>query len=288
MVKQKYTINDQIALFKQELKHIYPENEIVSILYFVLEKLLNLNKTKIHLIKNKPVTNELSNKLGPILAELKKQKPVQYIIGECDFYGLKFYVNENVLIPRQETEELVDWIITENKNKALKIMDIGTGSGCIAISLARNINSEVSALDISKKALEIAKNNAAINQVKISFIEFDIIRNDFNQKLDSKFDIIVSNPPYVTEKEKKLLHNNVLQHEPHLALFVNDDKPLLFYDNIANFALKRLNENGKLYFEINEMYGNEIINLLEKKGFQNTILKKDINGKDRMVKAELK
>lgn len=193
-----------------------------------------------------------------------------------------------MLIPRPETEELVDWIIKENKNekKTLNILDIGTGSGCIAISLAKNLDANITALDISKKALNIAQQNANENAVSINFSIKNILENQ-DLILAEKQDIIVSNPPYVREQEKKQLFKNVLDYEPHLALFVKDNNPLLFYNAIANFALKNLKPNGKLYFEINEFLGNETVNLLHEKGFKNVLLKKDIFGKNRMIKVIL-
>jgi release factor glutamine methyltransferase len=222
-----------------------------------------------------------------IITELKNQKPIQYILGETFFYGLRFEVNQNTLIPRPETEELVEWIISENKKSQqssnLKVLDIGTGSGCIAISLAKNLpNAKVSALDISEEALNVAKNNAEFNQVTIDFILADVLAIE---KLPDTFDVIVSNPPYVRESEKDLMQQNVLSNEPHIALFVENENPLLFYDKIAELAKNHLTENGVLYFEINQYLGEETVDLLKTKGFKNIELKKDIYGVDRMVKC---
>jgi release factor glutamine methyltransferase len=232
-----------------------------------------------------------------VLSELKKEKPIQYILGETEFYGLPFLVNENTLIPRPETEELVEWIIKSTKyeiqSTKLRILDIGTGSGCIAISLAKNFpNAEVSAIDVSEKALATAKKNAEINKVEVDFINVDILKiNDLvelptsNFQLPTQFDIIVSNPPYVRNLEKAEIKSNVLEYEPHLALFVEDTDALLFYRKIAQLAQQNLSENGKLFFEINQYLGKETVELLEDLGFKNIELKKDIYGNDRMIRS---
>jgi release factor glutamine methyltransferase len=205
------------------------------------------------------------------------------------FYVLDFEVNENVLIPRPETEELVEWILESQKSKVksqkLKILDIGTGSGCIAISLAKNIpNATVFAIDISEKALATAKKNAEINGVNVTFLEKNILETE---DLEQQFDIIVSNPPYVRELEKEEIKKNVLDNEPHLALFVEDNDALIFYRKIAELAQKNLVENGQLFFEINQYLGTETVDLLEKMNFKNIELRKDIYGNDRMIKAEI-
>jgi release factor glutamine methyltransferase len=216
---------------------------------------------------------------------LKKEKPIQYILGETEFYGLPFLVNENTLIPRPETEELVEWILEstkyEEQNTKLNVLDIGTGSGCIAISLAKNLPSaQVSAIDVSEKALATAHKNAKINKVDVNFILKNILETE---SLDEKYDVIVSNPPYVRNLEKEEIKPNVLEYEPHLALFVEDNDALLFYRKIAALAKKNLSENGKLYFEINQYLGKETVRLLEGMDFKNVILKKDVYGNDRMI-----
>jgi release factor glutamine methyltransferase len=210
--------------------------------------------------------------------------PIQYILGETEFYGLPFYVNESVLIPRPETEELVDWIQKENyKSAELNILDIGTGSGCIAIALRHEFpSSTVDAFDVSEKALETAKQNATHNKLEVNFKAVDILNAPaFNKK----WDIIVSNPPYITENEKDTILSNVLDHEPHLALFVPDNDPLLFYREIAFFAQQYLTPAGKLYFEINRNAGNHTLELLTGMGYRDVELRKDISGNDRMVRA---
>jgi release factor glutamine methyltransferase len=224
-----------------------------------------------------------------ILEQLKKEIPIQYILGVTHFYGLEFEVNSAVLIPRPETEELVDWIIQNSKLKAqnskLKILDIGTGSGCIAIALAKNLpNAQVFALDVSEKALATAKKNAEKNQVQLTFIHQSILET---VDLAQEFDIIVSNPPYVRELEKLEIKNNVLDNEPHLALFVEDNDALIFYRKIAQLAQKNLNPKGQLYFEINQYLGKETLNLLLEMGFKNSVLRQDIYGNDRMIQCTI-
>jgi len=281
----------QISNFKKqffsELSGLYPETEIQSFFNILIELKLNLSRIEVALQPDLAISETTITFLQKAIAALKKNIPIQYITGETEFYGLKFNVNESVLIPRPETEELVDWILENSKpktqNSKLKILDIGTGSGCIAISLAKNLsNTDVFALDISSEALKIAKKNALSNKVDIYFSEIDILNTP---DLPEKYNIIVSNPPYVRELEKELMQQNVLAYEPHLALFVKDNNPLLFYDRIADLANKHLSKKGSLYFEINQYLGNETVALLKQKGFQNIELKKDIFGVDRMIKA---
>ena len=225
-------------------------------------------------------------KIKHIVSLLKKEVPIQQILGYTWFYGRKFNVNKNVLIPRPETEELVDWILKDNP--AYKsILDIGCGSGCISISLALNSNLKMTSLEVSELALIQAKDNADKFMTSIKFIHADIFAKDTIFKLDH-FDIIVSNPPYVLESNKCMMANNVLQYEPHLALFVPVNNPLKYYDTIAEIATKRLNQNGLLYFEIHEQKGSEILKMLDDKGFTSVELKQDLQGKDRMVKAKWK
>jgi release factor glutamine methyltransferase len=285
-------LNRSILSLKKEfisvLKNNYSVEESNNLFTILTKKILNINRVDITLNPDYIVKNEFLNSFYDALDKLKQQIPIQYVIGETEFYNSILMVDENVLIPRPETEELVNWIITDCKENNTKpvILDIGTGSGCIAISLARNLNSTVLALDVSKKAIHIASKNAIKNNVKVDFIEKDILKNHkFN--FTKKFDIIVSNPPYVRELEKKQMKKNVLEYEPHLALFVKDNDPLLFYKAISDFAKNNLNPNGKLYFEINEYLGIETKKMLQQKGFKNIILKKDIFGKDRMIKCEI-
>ncbi|HSQ47743.1 MAG TPA: peptide chain release factor N(5)-glutamine methyltransferase [Lutibacter sp.] len=271
--------------FFSELAYLYPETEIQSFFTILVEFKLHLSRIQLALEHNFELDNDDFEFLQNALLKLKNQIPIQYIVGETAFYGLMFKVDKNVLIPRPETEELVEWILKNHKNSnSLKILDVGTGSGCIAISLAKNLkNAAVSAIDISSEALNVAKNNAAMNLVKVDFIGTDILNLE---TLENDFDIIVSNPPYVRELEKSQMQQNVLSNEPHIALFVKNENPLLFYDKIAELAKKHLTENGVLYFEINQYLGPETVELLKSKGFKNIELKKDIYGVDRMMNCE--
>ncbi|MEO8238937.1 MAG: peptide chain release factor N(5)-glutamine methyltransferase [Flavobacterium sp.] len=275
--------------FIQELSPFYDAYESESFFYLILEDKHKLRQIDLALNHDLNFSEADIVIWSVFLDQLKKEVPVQYLLGKTNFYGLDFEVNENVLIPRPETEELVEWIIHENSNinksKKLKILDIGTGSGCIAISLAKNLpNAEVSAIDVSKKALETAKRNAVNNNVEVTFILQDILELD---ELKYNFDIIVSNPPYVRNLEKEEIKKNVLEYEPHLALFVEDNDALVFYKKIASLAQKNLLENGQLYFEINQYLGKEMIDLLEKMNFENIELRKDIYDNDRMIKGSI-
>ena len=281
------TTADKISKsFKTELKDIYPEREIQTFVEILLEYFAGLSKTDLILKSKETLDQTVIQKMEKALIRLKKTEPLQYIIGETEFYDLKLKVNPSVLIPRPETEELVQWIIEKHKNdKKISILDIGTGSGCIPLALKNNLpNAEVFAVDISEKALETAKNNAVINNLDVSFILLDILNVKKNHNL-GELNVIVSNPPYVLELEKKLMHKNVLKNEPHLALFVENDNALLFYKAIIKFANNYLKVGGSLYFEINEAFGLEMTALLKENGYQDIELKKDINGKDRMIKG---
>lgn len=284
--KRFMRLKDIQNTFHNELDTIYNSTEVDAFFYRLIDSYFGVSRMKLALNKNYQVDNA-----GGILAALtllKKEKPIQYIIGETEFFGLPFKVNENTLIPRPETEELVEWVLKEDTNRTVNILDIGTGSGCIAISLAKNMpNANVYALDISKEALKMAQLNADLNTVEIEFIEADILTLYHTElvSLPHKFDIIVSNPPYILEKEKPLMKPNVLDNEPHLALFVKDDNPLQFYKAITEFAIQNLTKNGQLFFEINEYLGRKMIRLLIDNNFKNIELKQDVFKKDRMIKA---
>jgi release factor glutamine methyltransferase len=280
------TIKEVFSGYKQALARLYDANEIKALTLLVVNDICGLSKAKIKAFPETEITQTQGEKLSATLTRLKTGEPVQYILGHTEFYGLPFKVNPSVLIPRPETEELVEWALASVSSEqlaGLSILDIGTGSGCIAISLKKNLpGALVSAIDISTQALAIAKQNAELNGVEIDFIEVDIL----NIKSEiPKSDIIISNPPYVTLEDKKQMHTNVNDFEPHTALFVPDNDPLIFYKAIADFALKNLSENGKLFFEINESLGNETVELLKGKGFKNIDLRKDMSGRDRMVKG---
>lgn len=269
--------------FFSQLVGLYPETEIDSFFYILCEAYLNYKRVDIALNLHKDIN--IPESFNTAIADLIAQKPIQYITETAFFYDLVFFVNPSVLIPRPETEELVDWIMSNHSNKKQTILDIGTGSGCIAITLAKNIiHAEISALDVSSKALDIAKQNALKNNVSVHFIEDDILNP---QKTENTWDVIVSNPPYIRNLEKTEIQPNVLENEPHLALFVDNDNPLIFYKAIADFALKHLSKKGTLYLEINQYLGAETVTLLKQKGFNNIILRKDIFDNDRMIKADL-
>lgn len=235
------------------------------------------------MLDNIEITPDQQQEIDAIIDRLKKHEPIQYILEETEFFGLPFTVNKNVLIPRPETEELVELIISENKKPGLHILDIGTGSGAIAIALAKQMDkANVSAWDISYKALDVAVLNSKINSVDISFKIVDVL-GDY--PIDKKFDIIVSNPPYIMEKEKVSMEQNVLDYEPHSALFVPDNNALLFYNRIADISSNLLNPGGKLYFEINRAKGQETVTILKEKGFTQIALFKDLSKNDRMVRV---
>lgn len=296
MFIKSYRIN-----FINEVAPFFDESEAESFFYIILEKHHKLKRIDLALQPNLELSESDLEKWEAIVTQLKTQKPIQYILGETEFYGLPFLVNENTLIPRSETEELVALIIKDvNSNKErrqvqldncskISILDIGTGSGCIAISLAKNIeNAQVFAIDVSEKALETAKKNAKINEVNVNFICENILETVFLSAVKgfpTSFDIIVSNPPYIRNLEKTEIAANVLAFEPHLALFVEDTDALLFYRKIAQLVKESLSENGRLYFEINQYLGNETVELLENLGFRDIILMQDVYGNDRMVKC---
>lgn len=280
-------IKDILRFFRDELKDSYENGELESIIAFCFEYYLKLNRTELIARADETVSESELLKFNFAIKELKNHRPIQYILGEADFYRLKYKVNEHVLIPRPETEELVHLIINDNKLISPSILDIGTGSGCIPISLKKNIPSaKVSAIDISEKALEVAKQNAQKNNVEINFLLEDILHPTSDiRHLTS--DIIVSNPPYICISEKVNMNKNVLDFEPHLALFVENDDPLLFYKAIADLALKSLNKNGKIYFEINQSLSSETMNLLENKGFKNVKLIKDLSNNYRILRGNI-
>ena len=272
------------SLFQKELSSLYDAMEIESFFFLILEQFRNLKRIDLALQPDLEFSEAEISQWNLVLEQLKQEIPIQYILGKTHFYGLEFQVNPNVLIPRPETEELVDWIIKTNSNgdlSPIKIIDIGTGSGCIAISLAKNLpNASVFALDVSKKAMEMVQINALQNKTKITFIEKNILETT---NFEQQFDVIVSNPPYVRNLEKAEIKKNVLENEPHLALFVADDDALLFYRKIAQIAMKNLQSGGQLYFEINQYLGKETVDLLADLGFQNIELRQDIYGNDRMI-----
>nr|WP_315158661.1 peptide chain release factor N(5)-glutamine methyltransferase [uncultured Flavobacterium sp.] len=283
------TIRAYRTHFIQALSSVYEEGEVESFFYLILEAKHQLKRIDLALQPNLTFTEAELVVWNLILEDLKKEIPIQYLLGKTSFYGLDFEVNENVLIPRPETEELVEWMLQDCAKREttnnFSILDIGTGSGCIPISLKRHLPmAKVSAIDVSEKALEVAKGNAKLKGVEVHFILQNILETT---DLLESYDVIVSNPPYVRNLEKQEIKNNVLEYEPHLALFVADDDALIFYRKIGELALKSLRPNGKLFFEINQYLGKETVDLLKDLGFQNVELKKDIYGNDRMILASL-
>jgi release factor glutamine methyltransferase len=300
------TVAGALLAFGEGLSPVYDKAEADSIKYIAFSHITGLSKAQLRAFPEREITTAQAAALNQILASLQTGQPIQYVLGETEFYGLPFKVTPAVLIPRPETEELVEWVLLKvNQNqesriknqerkaesgkqkaeRTLRILDIGTGSGCIPIALKKHLpEAEVSAIDISKEALNIAQQNANLNGVKIEFIEADIL----NPKIaicNTRYAILTSNPPYVTEREKAEMHGNVLNHEPHLALFVSDENPLLFYRAIADFALEHLEKDGLLFLEINENLGPQTVDLLKQKGFTDVQLRQDMRGKDRMIKA---
>ena len=270
--------------FIEKLTPLYDAMEAERFFAIALEELKGWKRVDVALNPDAELSDEEVSKWDAVVQQLELQKPIQYIFGRTYFYGLDFEVNENTLIPRPETEELVEWIIHENKNRGqVKILDIGTGSGCIAISLAKNLpDAQVFAIDVSADALAVAKRNSESNSVNVTFLQQDILAAE---TLPEQFDVIVSNPPYVRNLEKAEIKQNVLDYEPHLALFVDDNDALVFYRKIALLAKANLPKNGKLYFEINQYLGKETLGMLEDFGFTNVVLRKDIYGNDRMTSA---
>lgn len=277
-------LGSAVAYFKNELASFYDKSELESMLYILFQHYFGVSKTDVVINKDRKLSE--SDLLLVIYAvkDLKKYKPLAYIIGEWEFFGLSFFVNKHVLIPRPETEELVQLIINDYDNHPPNnILDIGSGSGCIALSLKHHFkNTTVTAWDVSEEALKVIGKNANNLQLAIELQKVDALSNP---DVNVKYDVIVSNPPYIMNKEQTQMHSNVLDYEPHLALFVPNENPLLFYDTISDIAVKHLTKNGSLYVEINEQFGEDVALLFNKKGFNKVEIIKDINGKNRMVRA---
>ena len=283
------TLKELKTQFSKELSGVYPSEEVQSFFTLLSEFILNYTRLDTVLKASEIISEENQQQFLEAIRRLKQFEPIQYIIGATEFYGLPFKVTPATLIPRPETEELVQWILeeylAESQNQSLHFLDIGTGSGCIAIALAKNLPSiKISALDISKPALQVAQENAQNNQAAVTFFELDILKAS---ALPETYNLIVSNPPYVRELEKKMMQPNVLSFEPESALFVSNVDPLLFYRKIAELAKQHLTPNGLLFFEINEYLGKELIELLLSIGFSEITVKKDIFNKDRMLSCKL-
>lgn len=268
--------------FIEDLASLYTESECRFLFRILLEHITHQKNTHLNNIQ---LTDLELNNLKNLTYQLKQKIPYQYVLGEAEFYGLTFKVDPSVLIPRPETEELIHLIIKEQKDKASQILDIGTGSGCIPISLKKYLPKvTISAIDISEEALTTAIENAKLNRVEVDFFKADALNLDDDKF--PKYDVIVSNPPYIAEKERAEMDETVKDHEPHLALFVSDDKPLIFYDRIGDFALNHLAEDGILYFELNQQLAFETEKLIKEKGFKTTLIK-DINDNFRILRAQL-
>ena len=270
-------------LFFESLKEEYPKEETGSFFLILLEEYCGLTRLDLALKPDLNLSEEQILKFREAIERLQNHEPIQYITGHTEFFGLKFIVNRHVLIPRPETEELVQWVLEDiDHSGAIDILDIGTGSGGIAVSLAKNLpQAKISAIDISEEALKVAKQNAELNLVSVEFFHQDILNTEM---LPQQYDIIISNPPYVRELEKNEMQRNVLEYEPETALYVKDNDPLIFYRKITELAAIYLKPRGKLYFEINQYLGKETDALLTEKNFQ-TRLKKDIFGVDRMLRG---
>ena len=272
--------------FIAQLQGVYDKEEVHSFFYLLCDFFLQYSRFEVSMSQDTMVSETNIARFEKVLLRLKAQEPIQYILGTTEFYGLTFKVNEHTLIPRPETEELVDWVLSNlhDQDRVLDILDIGTGSGCIAISLAKNIpRARVSGIDISEKTLEVAQENAVKNQVLVSFCKKDILQTT---ALKNKYDVMVSNPPYVRQIEKKAMNANVLDYEPGVALFVTNEDPLLFYRKIARLAMMSLQTRGWLYFEINEYLSKEMDVLLKEIGFANIEIKKDFREVPRMIKCQ--
>ncbi|MBU0697567.1 MAG: peptide chain release factor N(5)-glutamine methyltransferase [Bacteroidetes bacterium] len=268
--------------FKHRLDIIYTRDESSVLFKMIISFLIRDN---INNIVNKELSESQLINFDQFTTQLLAHQPIQYVLGEADFYHIKFKVNRDVLIPRPETEELVYLIICEQSNKEVTVLDIGTGSGCIPIALKKNLPlAQICAIDISESALVLANENAILNKAEVIFSKADALNLVSSEW--SQFDVIVSNPPYIAQSEMEMMEENVKSHEPHLALFVDDDEPLIFYDKIGDFALSNLKLGGTLYFEINQQLAKETADILMKKGFTTTIIK-DINQNDRILKAQL-
>ena len=280
-------MTETVSYIQNSLKEMYPSGEIKSFTRLIMEQICGLQPYQLLACKGKELSDMEKKRIQDIVARLKLSEPIQYILGQASFYGSVFETNPSVLIPRPETEELVDLIIKDYKHKTARILDIGTGSGCIAVSLAKHLpGAEVVAIDISEEALAVALRNAGRNQTDVSFIRTDILGAACLEDIPGEFDVVVSNPPYVKESERNAMQDNVLRYEPPTALFVPDTDPLLFYKAIAEFGNKRLKKNGRLYVEINAQCGKETTALFKACQYRAIELIRDLSGKDRIIKAE--
>ena len=282
------TIRQITTELHRQLTGQYPETEIESFARILFRHYLDMTPSQTHLSHECELLPKIEKQIRKAIDELKKFRPIQYILGETEFYGLHFELSLDVLIPRPETEELVDCVVKEyDRNADLTMIDIGTGSGCIAVALATNFpNASVWAVDISEAALAVAQRNALKNRVKVNFLLGDVLENGLMGFEPASIDTVVSNPPYIVPSEKEHLLPNVLEYEPHIALFTPENNPLIFYERIATFGLKCLKSGGKIFFEINETFPEKVADILQQNHYSNITAKKDINGKWRMVSGE--
>ncbi|MBO5251995.1 MAG: peptide chain release factor N(5)-glutamine methyltransferase [Bacteroidaceae bacterium] len=269
---------------REALRGYYPESEAASLAKLLLAEVFGFSTIELYGGKDKGFSEKEQKLLTDIISRLRKNEPIQYIIGRESFCGLTFEVNPHVLIPRPETQELVAWIVEDYRlEKGCRVLDIGTGSGCIPIALAHSLEgAEVEAWDISEEALQVARRNAERNHVRVNFRRQDVFEAVPGEL---RYDVLVSNPPYITEQEKEDMEANVLDWEPSIALFVPDSEPLRYYQTIASLGFEMLEEGGPLYIEINRAYGKQTVQLLEKVGYNKVELRKDLFGNDRMIKA---
>ncbi len=274
--------------FNERLNSTFSDREIRWMFQLIAQKRLGFSSADLILADSEKMSESDLLFFRSIVKRLLNQEPFQYIYGETEFYGLMIKTDHRALIPRPETEELVDWIVKSNDHSNNQIVDICSGSGCIALALKNEIKSaKVLGLEISEKAIELSTENAQLNNIDVSFLQNDILNDEFPYQ-DNSIDVIVSNPPYVLENEKIGMQGHVLEFEPHLALFVEDKTPLLFYEKITQIAKDKLLNDGYIYFEINEKYGHEMIQLLKEYDFVNIELKQDLQGKDRMIRGQKK
>jgi release factor glutamine methyltransferase len=281
------TLKEAYRNFLLQSQAIYSLSEATVITDWVFESVINIKKADLIKNPNLAITKAAHREITKRLEEVLQHKPIQYILGESWFYNMKLKVNEHVLIPRPETEELVQWILSvaSHQPPVVSILDIGTGSGCISIALKKNLHAaSITAIDVSKEALLLANENAVAQKTQIQFSAIDFL-DELQWKELPLFDMIVSNPPYIPLNEKEKLSKNVIGYEPHSALFVPDDKPLLFYEKIAAFGKEHLNYNGKIFVEIHEDYAEKAVSLFKEKKYAFVDLKKDMFGKERMIMA---
>src|SRR5688572_22636561 len=289
------TLNEARTVLTKELNKIYGSDELKNIVDLVMEHVTNLPRMDQVKTRLSYLTCGQLETIDSITESLKKNEPVQYVLGEAWFAGMKFKVNKNVLVPRPETEELVDWIVKESqksnpdsyRDNSQYILDVGTGSGCIPITLKKNLaQANISAIDVCSEALFTAAENAIEHNTEVNFILLDFLDENKWKELE-QFDIIVSNPPYIRQSEKENMHARVKGFEPEKALFVPDNDAMLFYRKLSDFSIQHLKPGGRLFVEINEALGNEVVNLFHSAGFTNIELRKDMQGKDRMVKVSV-